>query len=312
MAALLLGCEPEQFERVTEDLSQRLSDQIIQCNPGDASKPCIAIVSHSTLDVKYLDLAKDVHQRYARKFGYDYILRNNLLTEQFIDRFASSKVFQLGLYWQKIFAVQAAFEERDARSHDPEKRRYGWVMWVDADALFTNFTIPLEEITAKHPGKSFLVSREPYMKINAGIFLLKNDPWSREMLATVARSYAYYRNHNQPEQEALQDYIFGFIGKDGRGELSYTPVEQKYYDPSLVAKEAIILPQRHLTAFYPGSGMITLFAYGEDVVWEPGDFIEHFAIADQKHKAIKALTDCFKEKGGDSYENNQTAIQECR
>src|SRR5258706_9748130 len=95
----LQGCDPPEFPKVVlEDAQKKASHLIKTASPTGR----IAVVSHSTLNVKYIDVAIDNHHRYVNKFGYDYIFRNNLLTERFFDKTSHTQIFQLGLYWQKI------------------------------------------------------------------------------------------------------------------------------------------------------------------------------------------------------------------
>jgi len=58
-----------------------------------------------------------------------------------------------------------------------------YIMWIDSDAIFTNFSTKLEEVIAKQPNKDLLLCDDiGGWKFNAGVQIWKNSEWSREML----------------------------------------------------------------------------------------------------------------------------------
>lgn len=294
---LLTACDkPEQFERVYEDSAKVIRQR--NCEQG----PCFAVVSHSTLDVKYLPLTQENHLKYAKTHGYDYIFRNNIISTLYVDEYAEKKVFQLGLYWQKIAALQEAMDEmRDG------KRRYEWVLWLDADAIFTNFDTKLEDIIREHAGDIanpdifFLASREPYMLINAGVLLFHNDSASRLMLKSISDAFPWYFRQMLPEQQAIQDYIAGFLVRTSPNDFRITPNMQRHYDPDLTIPGTKILTQRALNSFYRGWWP---WASSDKEVWQPGDFIAHFAVVNDKNAEITRFVECLREKGGSDYEKS--------
>ena len=307
MSIFLLAptCDVVQFPRVHEDPKSRSENSIL----GNCKNPnaCIAIVTHSTLDVKYLNLAFDNHKRYAKKFHYDYIFRNNLLTERFIDPLASSRVFQLGLYWQKIESVTQALTENDALGNP----KYQWVLWVDPDILFTNFDISLESLIDTYgKGKDFLISQENFTYTNAGIFLVRNTPFSKRMMKDIANLFPRYKTETLPEQLAIQDYSLGFVFFSPDGVLRTIPEKKRNYNKASL-NEVNILPQRVLNSFYRGNIWLP-GASSKDAVWQPGDFIAHFAVVfSEKKNLMQALSDCFKTKCGDHYEDHNDCIKQC-
>lgn len=305
LLGLLVSCgKPEQFDRVFEDPNRVIRDR--NCQPGGK---CVAIISHSTLDAKYLPLTIDNHRRYASTLGYDYIFRNNLLTTRFVDEYAEKKVFQLGLYWQKIQALQEAMDEMDG-----DQRRYKWLLWIDADALFTNFEWSIEEKVKEHAGDFenpthyFMASREPFSFINAGVLLFHNDEASRKMIDVIARAFPWYVHQSLPEQDAISDYIAGFLTEPRPGDFRVTPIRQRdYKNPDLLIAGTKRLTQRALNSFYGGWWP---WAASNDVVWAPGDFVAHFAVVKDKGKEIDRFVKCLREKGGEDYEKT-SAYKAC-
>lgn len=125
-----------------------------------------------------------------------------------------------------------------------ENYSYKWVFWTDADALIMNMEIPLENLIDEN--FNFIVSKESYF-VNTGNFLIRNCPWSKKFLERV---YAHEDciSHKWWEQAAIFK-------------------ELKYNSESL--EKTKILPQRTFCAFHKG--------YSQEVVYQPGDFILHFA-----------------------------------
>lgn len=305
LLVFLSSCgKPEQFPRIWEKPEAVIRDR--NCS----SSECVAIISHSTLDLKFLPLTTDNHRRYARSQGYDYIFRNNLITDRFIDEQSSGKTHQLGLYWQKMEAIQNALDEMDG-----DVKRYKWVIWIDSDALFTNFDRSLAHIVSEHAGDpvkpthSFLGSREPFHLINAGVLVFHNDEWSHRMIDKISRAFRWYRHQKLPEQDAIQDYVAGYLHEPRPGQFEITPVMKRgYNDPKLIVERARQLKQRVLNSFYGGW---CPWACGEGEVWQPGDFVAHFAVVNDKAAGIEKLVKCFRDKGGLDYETNG-AYKQCK
>lgn len=105
--------------------------------------PKILIVSHCTLDGNFLHYTWKNHKAYASQHGYDYWFRNgNIDDGRFRDESnRSSKVHNLGLYWQKTAAVKQGLNKVDEHG----KRIYDIVVWIDADAFFTDISKSIEK-----------------------------------------------------------------------------------------------------------------------------------------------------------------------
>jgi|GEM_PF-1914910 len=294
----LAGCDQAEFPQIVHENKEARSTHALKSSDPSGR---IAIVSHSTLNVKYIDVAIDNHHRYAKRFGYDYIFRNNLLTERFFDRESRSHLFQLGLYWQKIQAVKDALNEG-----------YEWVLWVDPDILFTNFETRIEDIIAKYSlsNEEFLIAHENFCYANTGVFLIHQSQWSRDMLEHISLLHPLYKDTLLPEQLAIQDYILGFAYMRGDGRWQITPEEERYYSRKPIPKAAI-LPQRAMNSFYKGNFWLP-GSTSESAVWHPGDFLAHFAVrGSEKDAEMRALSNCFRTRCGDDYENNNECLKVC-
>ena len=233
---------------------------------------CIVTQFTSNID-SYARIASDNHASYADYHGYPYsAFRGRISGEKFKDPSHRERLYRDGLYWQKIAAVQRMLSE--VRRDAPKQSLCRWVMWVDADVLFTNFQRPIEHILAPwetpdvnpegHP-KDVVLSRDPAdTAINAGVFFVKNTPGGHAFINTVADRYEAYKKQELPEQETIQDYAFNSDLKTP-GRCNWDKVQHRLRD------NFAVVPQRTFNSFYkPGER-------GGEIYWEKCDFIAHFA-----------------------------------
>jgi len=231
----------------------------------EANNKPIAIVTHSTEDVDYYDLAKPNHLDYALSHGYRYIPHTGLPAgRMFEDPGAKKPVWRLGLYWQKIEVVRQALQAG-----------HPWVLWVDADVLFTNKHISLEQLIERHgKNKDFIIATDHWLhqadRVNAGVFLVKNSALGRKIMDDVAALFPLYKKKSTPEQRAIQDVVFGYARVTDAGKLHVEPRAGRDYDDARILRSVAIVPQRVLNAFYEARGIAP-----ESSVWQPCDFAAH-------------------------------------
>ncbi len=225
---------------------------------GDDTSLSIAIVTHSTADVDYYELTKPNHADYAARHGYTYWPRTGRISgTQFFDPNAKKRVWRLGLYWQKIAAMEQALE-----------REYDWVMWVDADVVFTNPNVKIESIIERYGNdKDLIVATDLWLgrhdQINSGVFLVRNSPGGRKLIADIASLYTKYKNRRTPEQQALQDTILNENG---------------------LVENAVIVPQRAINAFYDVAKIAP-----KNANWHACDFAAHVCATPDKRGKIEQL-----------------------
>jgi hypothetical protein len=102
------------------------------------------------------------HRLYARQHGYRYI-------------FDSTPRFDKRTYMRKLEAILEYLDLFD------------WLFWIDDDAYFTDFSVPLERFIDMAPGSDFIVCKSPWTKeifthISSGQFLLRNTPTARRFI----------------------------------------------------------------------------------------------------------------------------------
>lgn len=251
----------------------------------------ILIVSHYTMDGDYLKYTLHNHRSYAKKHGYDYWFRNGKIDGgKYSDPQGKNRIFELGLYWQKIEAVQQALALKDASG----KPRYDWVMWIDADAFFTNQQEKIENVLDGAGSDTFMAISQDFPGgtcVNTGVWLIKNTQEGRSLIDLVTQTFPSYKNQQYPEQMAVGDVVFSYVSKQQIEENSVQPYERRGCDPSRIISGVKVLPQRALNAYY------TSYAMGiQSAAWQPGDYIAHVAGSVEKLDLIKKLVACMREK----------------
>ena len=122
-------------------------------------------------------------RRYAEQYGMDAMLPVNVVS----DRPAP---------WHKILVIKELF------AHG-----YEFVFWIDADAIFVDFTRSIEHVI--ETGKNLYLVKH---KINTndvpntGAFLLKNDRWSHAFLDAIWEKRQYI-HHKWWENAAVIDIL---------------------------------------------------------------------------------------------------------
>lgn len=142
-------------------------------------KTKIAIISLYDDGYKHIGQYSDENkQRYAKKHGYDVFIYHELLD--------ASRPGP----WSKILAIQKHLAD------------YDWIYWSDADSLIMNTDIKLESfIDDEH---DMIISKECYYGyLNTGSFLIKNSPWSHELLRRIYAQEQFIFQTSFWEQAAL-------------------------------------------------------------------------------------------------------------
>jgi hypothetical protein len=190
----------------------------------------IAVVSMA-IGESYIDLVSEAIQNkrdYCARQGYDFIYLEHSMDKS------------RPVPWTKILLVENVLLSN----------KYDWVFWSDADAIFTNFNIRLENFLDNN--YDFIVSKD-FNNINTGNFFMKRSRNSFRLLRSIY-SQKQYINHPWWENEAT---IF------------------LYATNPKIQSITKIIDQRLINSYSPkvlGSGI-------EPWHWQPGDFIIHFASA---------------------------------
>lgn len=155
---------------------------------------------------------------YAERYGYAFRLETERL-----DRARAAS-------WNKILSIAHYLPG------------YDYVFWTDADSLIMNPEIRLESIT--EGVREDLIFTKYEGRLQAGQFLVRNSPFSRDFLARVYTQHEFV-NHIHWEQAAITALL-----KDPRD-----AGHVRYVEPRL----------------------LNSFVHPDLRTYQPGDFIAHFA-----------------------------------
>jgi hypothetical protein len=120
----------------------------------------IGLLSLSTPNLSEFATHSRLNQElYCRRHGYHYLY----YSESFLD--------QRLVTWNKVYAIKRHLWEFD------------WVCWIDADAIFTNHDVQLEEILEKSGDRVAIFSDDiGGWQLNTGVMLWKNSPVANAIL----------------------------------------------------------------------------------------------------------------------------------
>ncbi|KAF9178583.1 hypothetical protein BGZ51_005256 [Haplosporangium sp. Z 767] len=134
--------------------------------------------------------------------------------------------------WAKITIL---LEELDRNEHD-------WIFWIDTDALITNMNIRLEQFVDDR--YSLLITKDlNYM--NAGVFMLKVNDWSRKYMREIFSKMEKGSNE--------QDWMIRL--------LEYPEYEEE--------RNVKYLPQCSFNSYWNVKKLYEMY--------HPGDFVIHWA-----------------------------------
>ena len=265
----------------------RAYEALLSDNLGDKD---ICIVSHHSRASRD---ASDDFEAYSLGNHLDYALRHNYHYYRFQGRISGDNFLDTeaggvedvrggGAYWQKLSAVAAMAD----RSDDQGMPICRWLMWIDSDAIFTNFHVSIESILREYgqrgrQRKEVIVAREtagwPHNLINSGVFFVRNSWQGRAFLEGVARSHDQgYRGSVLPDQDGMTHYAVG---------IDPSLLEESNHATALahLRPEIGIAPQRAFNSFYwvdvrgrPTIATTERFR-PQRAAWHPGDFVGHFA-----------------------------------
>ena len=180
--------------------------------------------------------ALQTHEVHNEKHGYPmYILRQSILDD----------------VWTKPAYILSLILRELAK---PAGERLEWLFWVDADTIMLNTHIPIEAFLP--PSRDWdninLMISHDLNGLNNGVFPIRVDPWSAELLSAIV-AFRHYR----PKEE--------LIFRD-QSAMSYLLEDRKF------STRTLIVPQRWFNA-YQGEHNETLAPFQV----RRGDFLVHFA-----------------------------------
>lgn len=114
-------------------------------------------------------------QRYAQRHGYTAQENSHLLDPSRPPA------------WSKIRAAQHMLDlpaaSSTATATQQKQYKCDWVLWLDADVVIMNSSIALESLIPADPNIHMVVTSDRRFTANSGVWLLRNNDWSRQFLS---------------------------------------------------------------------------------------------------------------------------------
>ena len=214
------------MSRTTQDFS------LVKSKPSPRVAKC-TIVFGATNPV--YERALLTHTAHNERHGYlMYVLRQTILDD----------------VWTKPAFILSLLLDELAK---PEDQRLEWLFWVDADTILLNPYIPIEIFLPPEEWEdvNLLISHD-YNGVNNGVFPIRVQPWSAELLSAVV-AFRHYR----PEDDLT------FRDQSAMSQL---------LDEPRFRAHTVVVPQRWFNA-YQGENNETLAPFQV----RRGDFLVHFA-----------------------------------
>lgn len=132
--------------------------------------------------VEYGRYSAAINKIYCDRHGYTFVVEYNKLDQA------------LHPYWNKLLLMQRELNNG-----------YDYVMYIDADAVFTNMSTRIEDFivdSSIYIANENLAVSDSFGE-NSGVILIKNDDISRSFLADAINRYDECKNSCTPEQLAI-------------------------------------------------------------------------------------------------------------
>lgn len=134
---------------------------------------------------QYAEYSRLMNAMYANKHNYTYIGFEYDLVPTY-----------MSVYYNKILAIDAVFK-------DP--RKFDWILYLDSDAIITNFNYKIEDIIARHQDKDIIMAADGN-GTNNGVILIKNSKISSSFLQKCFTDKTFFHSET-PEQNAMLYYL---------------------------------------------------------------------------------------------------------
>jgi len=171
--------------------------------------------------------------------------------------YAEHHHYSLALFSQ---ATNSNYEPRDQRwnrvkillealdPHTGSHRAYQYLVWVDADLVFIDFSFSFEALIAAHPDADVIISAERHAETgvaNTGCFIVKNTPWSINFLSAWWNRFDRSQAHDQ--------IYFDVLYKSLLLEQQQQQKQERFdaIDDTDLKKHIVILPPTALNSLPP-------------------------------------------------------------
>lgn len=154
---------------------------------------------------------------YAEKYNYGVQIYNQVF---------NNEVFPC---WNKVASILTNLKKLT---------KCEYLVWIDADAIISNFSIPITSFVEKNPGYDMYLCEDIYVSkecINSGVMIIKNTPWSYNLFNKVWYSEI---PHHHNDQNVIWLEIMKEKYPDVPNELKYPKYCSNLFNPKVkVLKE---------------------------------------------------------------------------
>lgn len=150
----------------------------------------ICITQFYTENILYGPYSEDINRLYAKKHGYNYFVEKN-----------SDKIRHVlngrAPTWYKPKLILEAFE-----LYNPE-----YVLFMDMDAVVVDHSQKIEEYIDTNFDMIITQDYSTHCKMNAGVFIIKNTPWTKMFLNLWWHSAELLTGRSAPDLTFSDEYL---------------------------------------------------------------------------------------------------------
>lgn len=182
----------------------------------------IGIVTYATQDIwDYTAYSLSVNEAYAEHNGY-IMIHLDPRTANYDGSDAR---------WNKVKILEEAIHPETGWARDLD-----YVMWVDADLIFLDMGLRLEQVAAAHPKAHVIISAEhagSSTLINSGSVLVRNTRWTRRFLS----DWWSFRNRKLFSDQEQFDLLYESRRAEMSKHIAILPPDALNTDPPAMTKQ---------------------------------------------------------------------------
>jgi hypothetical protein len=208
----------------------------------------IVIAQFYTSNVAYGQYAEAINQKYCEEKGYTYFCEkdDNKIQKALIDR---------AYTWYKPLLIEDVIEQ-----HNPE-----YILFLDIDAVISDFNQNIEDFIDSNYSMIFTQDVGHHSAMNAGVFILKNNDWSRKFLKTWYESADIFMPEDSRDLPIMEQNL-GKVGYFKRALWhDQTCLTTLYENNKDVSDNINIISNRYLNynEYNEGNFIFHAYAYGQ-------------------------------------------------
>ena len=116
-------------------------------------------------------------------------------------------------YFRKLVPILYALNRTDLAFH------CDYLVWMDADAIFLDFSFRIEKMVARHPRAHIIMSADVSTTGNTGVMIIRNSIWSKKFIQDWVSQRLFQRDLT--DQAGLQRILR--IRRDTAGRVVFVP-----------------------------------------------------------------------------------------